>query len=178
MTDEGFFTQVGFVEWNVQQDRGRPFADAVADLSARFPEYAELIEAFDERWGESVGGAIQGTVGILRLLHRAGHPLYGLSNWSAEKFPTVRGRYDFFELFSDIVISGEVRLVKPDPRIFALFLRRTGLAASECIYIDDSAANIGAARELGFTTILFESPERLELELRRMGLLLPGGTAK
>ena len=172
-----FLSEVGFSTWNVQQDKGRPFKEAVVVLSAEFPHYAHLINAYDERYAESIRGPIQGTVNILRLLKAAGYPLYGLSNWSTEKFNLVRSDYEFFSWFDDILISGAVRLVKPDPAIFALFLRQIKRTAADCVYIDDSLANIAAAEHLGFTTIHFISPTQLAVELDRLGVLHLNGQA-
>jgi len=165
-----FFDEVGFGEWNLRQDRGRAFAEAVDDLAGRYPHRADLIRAYPERYPETVGGPIQGTVEILRALHDKGYPLYALSNWSAETFAMVRDDFPFLALFDSIVLSGEVRLVKPEPEIFHLTLQRIGLPAQECLFIDDSAANIAAARALGWQAIRFESPEQLARELRQAGV--------
>jgi 2-haloacid dehalogenase len=168
---ERFLEEIGFSEWNLKQDEGRPFAVAVAELSEQFPQHADLIKAFDERWEESMGGEIRPTVEILYALKRAGHALYGLSNWSAETFRRIRHKYAFLELFDAIVLSGEVKVAKPDPRIYALLLDKINRPAEECLFIDDSEANVAAARRLGFRTIRFESTEQLESELRRLGML-------
>ncbi len=168
---EQFLTRIGFTAWNLRQDQGRSFAIAVADLCAQFPQDAELIRAYDQRYEESIRGPIQPTVRILQALKQAGYPLYGLSNWPMEKFAIVRPKYEFFGWFEDIVISGEVKLAKPDPRIYALLLERIGRRAEDCLFIDDSSANISTADQLGFQTILYESPEQLETALRRLRLL-------
>jgi len=168
---ERFLTAVDFFRWNLEQDRGRSYAEGTAELIARFPEYRELICAYDERYLETLGGAVQPVVDILRALKDAGYPLYGLSNWPAEKFALVRPGYPFFAYFDDIVISGEVGLVKPDQAIFNLLLERIGRPAGECLFIDDHDRNIHAARELGFQTIQFQSSQQLEAELRSMGIL-------
>jgi 2-haloacid dehalogenase len=168
---ERFFKAVDFFGWNLEQDRGRSFAEGTAELAVRFPEYSALIRAYDERYLESLRGAIQPVVEILGALKEAGYRLYGLSNWPAEKFALVRPQYPFFAWFDDLVISGEVGLIKPDKAIFNLLLERAGRPAGECLFIDDHDDNITAARELGFQTILFESPQQLDAELRRMGIL-------
>ncbi len=168
---ENFFTEIGFPEWNTEQDRGRAFAEGVAEHSQKFPHHAEMIRAFDERWSESIGGEISETVEILRALKRAGYALYGLSNWSAETFPRVRDQFAFFELFDAIVLSGEVKLAKPDRRIFDLLLEKSGCRAEDCLFIDDSETNVNAARALGFQTIQYQSPEQLARELEQLGIL-------
>jgi 2-haloacid dehalogenase len=160
-----FLSEIHFAEWNLQQDKGRPFAEGVAELSARFPQHARLIHAYHERWEDSITGPIPGCVEILRALKAAGYAVYGLSNWSAETFPLAYRKYDFFRLLDGYVISGDVGLVKPDPAIFQLMIQKIGRPAGECLLIDDSAQNIAAAKELGFETILFRSPGQLREEL-------------
>jgi len=168
---EQFLSEINFSEWNMQQDKGRPFAEAVTILSAQFPHHIPLIHAYHEYWEESIVGPIAGTIELLKRLKQKGHRLYGLSNWSAETYPIARRKYDFFDLFDDTIISGEVKLVKPDPAIFNLALIRIGRAPSECLLIDDSALNIIAAQKMGFATVHFESPEQLEADLTRLNLL-------
>ena len=168
---ERFLKEVRFFEWNLQQDAGRPFHTAIAEVCASYPHYCEQIKAYDERYEESISGPIWGTVEILRELKEAGYSLYGLSNWPAEKWRQVSPKYEFFGWFADIVISGEVKLAKPDPAIFQLLLERIGRPAGECLYIDDAPHNIEAARGLGFQTILFESPEQIGKDLKTMGVL-------
>jgi 2-haloacid dehalogenase len=166
-----FMEEVGFAEWNLQQDMGRPFAAAVEELSSRFPQYADLIQAYDKEWEASIAGPIQPTVGILYELKEAGYPLYGLSNWSEEKFQLVRPKYTFFDWFDDVLVSGEVKLVKPDPRIYTVFLERIGRSPAECLFVDDSQENIRVSSEMGFSTIRFRSPQQLRDELRSRSLL-------
>jgi 2-haloacid dehalogenase len=168
---ERFLEEVNFADWNLQQDKGRPFAEGVALLSRQFPHHSHLIQAYHDHWIESVGGSIAGTVRILKQLKQAGYSLYGLSNWSAETFPYARKKYDFLDLLDDIVISGEVGYIKPDPEIFRIILEKIGRPAQECLFIDDSLININQAQKMGFKTIHFQSPEQLEMSLRELKLL-------
>ena len=168
---EKFLHDVDFTDWNLQQDKGRPFAEGVSELSKQFPQYAELIQAYHDNWIHSIGNSLTGTIEIMKRLKRAGYQLYGLSNWSAETFPMARRKYDFFNLLDDIVISGEVGAIKPEPAIFEIMLKRIGRPAAECLFIDDALANIEAARAMGFATVHFQSPEQLENELHLLELL-------
>ena len=168
---ENFLTEIHFHEWNAQQDKGRPFAEGIAELSAQYPQYAHLIQAYYDNWEDSITGSIPGTVDILHQLKQDGRPLYGLSNWSAETFPRARHDYPFFDWFDDILLSGDVKLNKPDPAIFNLLLNKTGYSAPECILIDDAQPNIDAAKKLGFVTVRFTSPEDLQTELQKLDLL-------
>jgi 2-haloacid dehalogenase len=167
-----FFHEIDFYGWNLEQDRGRSFDEGIAELSARFPQYAEFIRAYDERYPETISGAIQPTVEVLSKLRQAGYPLYALSNWSAEKYEYARAHFDFLNWFDTIVVSAHVKLVKPDPRIFTVLLKRIGRPASECVFIDDVEKNVRAAQALGFHAIRFESAPQLATELRRLGINL------
>ncbi len=166
-----FLNEVDFHGWNAHQDRGRPFKEAVAELSARFPHYSHLIQAYPDNYIESIVDALWGTVEILKQLKLKGYSLYGLSNWSAETFPLARDKYDFFELFDDIVLSGAVGYNKPEPEIYHILLERIGRPAQECLFIDDSLLNIQRAHQIGFATIHFESSAQLQRALQDMNLL-------
>lgn len=168
---ERFLQEVNFMEWNILQDKGRPFAEGVAALSREFPQHSHLIQAYQDHWIDSLGEALSGTVEILKELKQAGYPVYGLSNWSAETFPRAREKHDFFDLLDDFVISGEVGHVKPHPEIFQITLDRIGRPAGECLFIDDSLANIEQAKSMGFGTIHFQSPEQLRDELHKLHIL-------
>ena len=168
---EQFLQEINFMEWNALQDRGRPFAEGVAVLSEQFPHYAELSRAYHENWSDSIGEIYAGTVEILKQLKGAGYPLYGFSNWSAETFPLVRTKHDFFDLFDDMVISGEVGFAKPEPEIYQILLEKIGRPAQECLFIDDSLPNIQQANKIGFATIHFQSPPQLEEELIELHLI-------
>jgi 2-haloacid dehalogenase len=168
---ERFFEEVNFADWNLQQDKGRPFKEGVAILSREFPHYSHLIQAYHDLWIHSVGEPIAGTIEIVKRLKKAGYPLYGLSNWSAETFPLARRKHDFFDLFDDMVISGEVGQIKPEPEIFQILLGKIKKPANECLFIDDAMPNIQQAQSMGFATIRFHSPEQLEAALRDFHIL-------
>jgi len=168
---EKFLEEVDFMGWNALQDKGRSFKEGVADLSARFPQYADLIQAYDKNWKDSIGKHFTGTVEIMKELKQKGYPLYGLSNWSAETFPLMSDKFDFFQLLDDMVISGEVGYVKPEPEIYHIMLEKIGRPAEVCLFIDDSLPNILQANTMGFKTIQFTSPENLKDGLTQLGLL-------
>jgi 2-haloacid dehalogenase len=169
---ERFLAEVCTPEWNSRLDAGRPFAEGVAELVARHPDQAELIAAWQLRWGEMLGPAFDGTVAILEELRRAGLRTYALSNWSAETFVVTRPRYPFLDEMDGILISGEIGVGKPDPAIFREFLARFGLAAENAIFIDDWDLNVQTATSLGMTAVQFTDAARLRTDLRRLGLPL------
>ncbi len=163
--------EIDFSGWNMRQDEGYPFAQAVTDLSAKFPHYAPIIHAYDIDWEDSITGIIPQTVDIVRRLKQSGYRLVGLTNWNMDKFTLVKHKYDFFNLFEQIIVSGAVKLVKPDPAIYNLLLQQVSLTAADCLMIDNSSDNVQASRKLGFLTIHFTSPEQLEAELLRLNVL-------
>ncbi len=168
---ERFLAEVCTMEWNSGQDAGRSWAEATALLKSEHPAEAERIDAYHLRWEETLGGPIGGAVDILRELKAAGRPLYGLTNWSHETFPIGRDRFDFLGWFDGIVVSGEERLVKPDPRIYRLLMERYELRPEELVYVDDNARNTEAAAALGLHGIHFTGPEALRAELVALGLI-------
>jgi len=168
---EHFLTHVCAGDWNHEIDAGKRFADAVAERQRLFPDHAELIALWESGWERMLGDAIAETVAILEELKARGLRLYALTNWSYETFPIARRRFDFLDWFQDIVVSGEVKLAKPDPRIFDLTRTRCQLAPASTVYIDDAPRNVDAARALGFHALHFQEPARLRRELAALNLL-------
>jgi 2-haloacid dehalogenase len=174
---ERFLAEVCTNEWNAAQDAGRPWADAVAEASARFPEQAAHIAAYHERWAETIGGQIDGTVEILRELRDREVPLYAMTNWSAEKFDLTFPRFDWLSWFAGIVVSGRERVVKPDPRIYRTLLERYRLDPRTTVYVDDGLTNVETGRHLGMIGLHFTDPDCLRADLVEHGLLSGPGRA-
>jgi 2-haloacid dehalogenase len=168
---ERFLALVTTPAWNLEQDRGRPFAEAIAGLVRDHPDQAELIEAYWRRWPEMLGEPYHETVDILAALRATGIRLLALTNWSAETFPFAAPRYPFLGWFEAVIVSGDVELVKPDPAIFQLLVDRHGLEPSTTVLIDDTTANVRAAEALGFRAISFTGAPALRRDLVAMGLL-------
>jgi 2-haloacid dehalogenase len=168
---DSFLKEINYAEWNQRLDAGLPFAQGVAEHSAKFPQYARILQAYNTDWRKGVAAPIHGTVDILKRLKQAGYPLYVLSNFSTEKFVHMRAEYDWVSLFNDVILSGEHHLIKPDPAFFQAALQRIGRSAQECLFIDDHLPNIESARKLGLASIHFQSPAQLEMELKTLRIL-------
>ena len=170
---ERFLAEVCNGAWNEQQDAGRPWREAVDSLSAQFPRHAPLIAAYRDGWRDMLGGAIQGSVDLLAELKTRGVRLYALTNWSHETFPHAKGieRFDFLHWFEGIVVSGEERMVKPDPRIYRRLFERYALDPARTIYIDDARRNVDAAAALGMRAWWFRDPAGLRGWLAAQGLV-------
>lgn len=166
-----FLTEICNNEWNIQQDAGRSLQQATAERVQKFPQYADLICAYYQRWTEMLRGELPRGVALLRQLHAANIPLFGLTNWSAETFPYAETNYDFLQLFDQIIVSGREKLIKPDPKIYRLLEQRSGYRAQELFFIDDNQSNVHAAQACGWQGIVHHDShcEATENALRAAG---------
>jgi len=167
---EEFLATVCTQAWNEQQDAGRTFADACSSLKVVHPQKAALIDAWVRRYDEMLAGPISGSVEILTTLNSRGVSLYALSNWSVETFPAAEKRFEFLKWFRGVMLSGEVKLLKPDPRIFKLFLETFAIDPALTVYIDDRAPNVEAAMAVGMRGVLFTEAAALRTELTGLGI--------
>lgn len=165
-----FLSHICRHEWNIRQDAGRPLDEATRLLQEQHPEYAEEIGYYYGRWEEMLGGTIAENVRLIKPLKER-YKVYGLTNWSAETIPVAMKRYDFFCDLDGMVVSGEEKIVKPDPALYHILLDRYGIQAEESLFIDDNAANIETARQLGFLTLHLTADLNLEQWLRENGIL-------
>lgn len=161
--------------WNTEQDAGRPLAEATRTLVDQYPHHETLIRAYYDRWHEMLRGPLPEGVAILKALHAVNMPLFGLTNWSAETFPYARANYPFLQCLRDIVVSGELKLIKPDPAIYQASLDQVrahlpDIQAGEVVFIDDVASNVEAAIALGWQGIHHVSAERTAAQLRGLGV--------
>ena len=167
-----FLSEICTMDWHTRHDAGVSFADNAASLIAQYPDYEAAIRAWGGRWLEMFDGYVDGTPELIDRLEARGVPLYALSNMPSEVWPTMQEHFPLVKRFAHVVVSGDIRLVKPDPAIFAHTLKMMGEpAASDVFFIDDNEANIAAADGLGFRTHLFRSAGRLEAALVAEGLL-------
>ena len=168
---EWFLAEVCSPQWNLDQDKGRSWDEAISEAMSRHPSWEKEIRLYRSRWMEMVPGAIAGSVDILEELHGRGTPLYAITNWNSETFWETRERFPFLSLFRDIVVSGDEKLLKPEPAIFQLLARRNGIDLGHSIFIDDSEKNVRGAEAVGMKGHHFSSPEGLRSALKGHGLL-------
>ena len=169
---DAFLRDVATREWHFQHDAGRPFAETSAELAALHPQHADMIALWGPRFSEQIPGPMPGMVALVEELDAAGVPLFAITNFSGEFFAPFRAREAaVFDRFRDIVVSGDEKLVKPDPAIFHLALRRFGVAAGETLFVDDNHANIVGAEAVGIRAHHFRDAATLRAELERLELL-------
>jgi 2-haloacid dehalogenase len=167
-----FIEDTDLWNWHEALDGGRPFADAAAELSEKFPDYAHFISAWGERFGETISDPVPGVHAIVEALDAKGVPLFAITNFSADFWPPFHQKEQaFFRRFRDIVVSGEEKLLKPDPAIYYLALDRFGLKPAEALFIDDRLINVEGAQAVGMHAHLFTDADGLRSRLKAEGLL-------
>lgn len=170
-----FIEDVDLWGWHETLDGGRPFSDAAAELSEKFPDYAHLIAAWGERFGETISDPVPGMHDLVDELDARGVPLFAITNFSADFWePFAAKEAAFFARFRDIVVSGREKLLKPDPAIYYLALRRFGLKAEEALFVDDRLINVEGAAAVGMPAHLFTDAGDLRTRLEAEGLLETG----
>ncbi len=167
---ERFLAEVLTPDQNLRCDLGMPLADLVDELAAEHPADRHALEAWRDRWIETIPRVIDGTIDLIDDLAAAEVAVLALSNFSAETFPLCRDAHPVFHRFDDICLSGDLGIAKPDPRIYRTLLDRNGVSPSEAVFIDDSHVNVIGARDVGMTAVHFESPQATRAALAAHGV--------
>ncbi len=172
-TDESelnyFLNEVLPPDWNDRFDMGGSFKENIDELSLKYPEYKYAIQMYKDRWPETIKGEISANTALLEPLNKK-YPLYGLTNWSAETFPLAYAKYSFFSIFKGIVVSGEEKVIKPNPDIYKILLSRYNIKPESAIFIDDNINNIKMANKLNINTIHYKNTVNVKDELRKFGV--------
>lgn len=167
-----FFQNIATHELNLSLDKGLTFADAKVKKTREFPEYANNINAYFDNWREMLGNEISDSVQILKTIYQSKkYKLYSITNWSFETFPIALKKFPFLKWFNDIVVSGKVKMVKPDPEIYLYSIDRFNIEdPNQAVFIDDRLDNIETARKIGINGIHFKNPSQLSIELKKYGV--------
>lgn len=168
---EWFVTNVVTPQWHFQHDAGRALAEMVPERIAEFPERAALIEAYATRFNETIPGPVVGSLEIVSELAERGVPLFAITNFGAEFWEMFRPTQPIFDHFRDIIVSGTEKMIKPDPAIYELALKRFRLNPNEAIFIDDNLDNVVGARANGFVAHHFTDACNLRTELAKYGFV-------
>lgn len=152
-------------EWHFEHDRGRMLGETVPERIALYPDFEPEIRAYATRFNETIPGPVPGSHALVERLDARGVPLYAITNFGAEFWAGFRPSEPIFDRFRDIVVSGEEKLAKPDPAIFALAEARFGRSASTMLFIDDNRANVDAAAACGWHVHHFTDAAALESDL-------------
>jgi 2-haloacid dehalogenase len=130
------------------------------------PAVAWVFRMYFEHFEKSLHGMMPGMAELLKELDAKGMQLWGLTNFTTEYVDAVRARFPEFALLRDVVVSSEVALAKPDPRIYELAAIRFGVDMDSCIFVDDTADNVRAATAVGMHGIHFTDAKSLRLSIK------------
>ncbi len=152
-------------------DRGVVDATELADrIAARTGlEVSEVRRLIDAIPGELQ--PLPETVALLSRLHAAGRELYFLSNMPEPYARHIEASHDFLGLFKRGIYSARVRLIKPQPQIFAHAHAEFGVGEASAVFIDDVLKNVHAAQAAGWRAIHFRDARQCESELAEMGAM-------
>lgn len=168
---EWFVTTVVTPEWHFQHDAGRPLADMLPERKAEFPDHAALIDAYAQRFNETIPGPVPGSLHLVERLDAAGVPLFAITNFGHEFWEGFRPTQPIFDRFGDIIVSGTERVMKPDPAIFRLAIDRFGIDPAGALFVDDVAANVTGAESVGIAGHHFVDAATLAQDLIGRGYL-------
>ncbi|MFW2544912.1 HAD family hydrolase [Primorskyibacter sp. 2E107] len=167
---EAFLTRIDFADRNLRADHGARFADLAAELND--PDDSARLNQYVTRYALTVADAVPGSWALVDRLIAKGVALHAITNWSSETWPEgLKAHPRLGEIFETLVVSGDVKLIKPDPAIYRLFCDLAGLAPQDCVFIDDKDANCDGARSIGMDAIHFTGAAALETALTERGLL-------
>lgn len=165
-----FFDNVCTSAWNIEQDRGRTWEEAEAEIIPLFPDQEENIRNFRRHWHEMVPHAYDDSVALMERLIESGHDVTLLTNWAADTFIEARQRFPFLEKPRGVTVSGEIKAIKPDRAIYDHHVKAFGIEPSAALFIDDSQKNVDGAKAAGWQAVLFTGVEPLEADLSRLGI--------
>ncbi len=157
-----FLNTVCTSEWNIEQDAGRTIEEAVNVKIAEFPQYENWIRIYYKEWHHMFSGIITENVELLYKLQKTeNYKIYGLTNWSAEKWELALELFPFFKNFDGVVVSGVEKTRKPFPKIYNIIIDRYKIIPERTIFIDDNKENITAAQKINFIGIHYKPNELL-----------------
>jgi len=168
-----FLDHVATLAFNHTLDMGRDWDEAVETLAGAHPKYRAEIMAYRDRWAEMIGGPVPGTADLARGLRAGGYQLHLLSNVASERFSELEEHFPVLKMFTSKVLSGDVRLAKPEPEIYRVLQHQAGFDPARTVFIDDLPANCETARSLGWHAVLFEDCPKAINDLRQLGVLIP-----
>ncbi|OYU19036.1 MAG: haloacid dehalogenase [Rhodobacteraceae bacterium PARR1] len=165
------FAAVDLHHMNDLIDEGALFRETIYDWAERHPEWAAEVRMWYDRWIELASPRIEGSIRLQRALRAKGVPVFALTNFGRYSFAEAVPKMDFLQDFDRRYVSGEMGVIKPDPRIYEMVEQDCGIAPDRLIFTDDRADNITAAARRGWRTHQFETWQGWARRLVAEGLL-------
>lgn len=156
--------------WNEYDRSAKPDEELLADMKANAPEYGQQIQLF---WDHMDGMIRQYPYAKpwIQSFRENGCKVYILSNYSRRTYELTRDDgLSFLPLADGAVFSFETGYIKPEKEIYHFLMDKYGLAAKECLFMDDNAANLVYPKEIGWSTIRFQNLAQAQEELKALGV--------
>ena len=150
---------------------GEGFRDVIYAEAEANPEWRAEIRDWYDNWIELAAPPIDHSVRLLRALKAVGVPVFSLTNFGVESYAYAKTHYDFLGEFDRDYVSGQMQVIKPDPKIYEMLEQDCGVAPERLLFTDDRVDNIAMAASRGWQTYLFETPQGWADLLVSAGLL-------
>ena len=158
---EYFLQNIATSTWNAQMDKGRSFEECMKELAEQYPEYKDPIMLYRKGWETMLKGPIESGMRVLdAVMNAQKFKVYGLTNWSAETFPSTFNKYKFLQKFEGIVVSGEEQMIKPEKGIYLTLIERYNLVPEETFFMDDNIQNVETALSRGINAAQFTGTDK------------------
>ncbi|MDR3049418.1 MAG: HAD family phosphatase [Elusimicrobiota bacterium] len=166
-----FLKEIEHRKMSDEWDKGAQFSEVIRQKIKQFPQYEEVLLDYDKNWINVIVGMIDGTVDLTLSLKRAGYKIFALTNWAKNKFEILTTKYDFLKYFDGIVVSADVKAIKPAPEIYNILCAKYNLIPQECVFLDDLPANAEGAKSIGMQAIVFKTPSQAKEALEKLGVI-------
>lgn len=174
---KAMFKEVDLHGMNDKVDLGHHFTETIYATAEEYPKWRDEIRMWHDRWIELASPAVDHSVRLMAALQAKGMPVYSLTNFGIQSYDHAATHYPFLRQFDRDFISGHLKTIKPDPRIYEQLENTSGLSGDELIFTDDRADNIAHAQSRGWRTHLFEGPQGWADRLVAEGLLVEAEAA-
>jgi len=165
------FAEIDLVGMNLAIDAGALFKETIYGLADQHPQWGMEIRLWHDNWIDMASPRIEPSIALLRALRARGVPVFALTNFGIHSFAFAQSRYDFLTEFDQVYVSGQLGVIKPDPRIYEIVEARCGVAPGRLLFTDDRAENTAVARARGWQVHHFTGPQGWALALVGAGLL-------
>ncbi|PSL18943.1 HAD family hydrolase [Shimia abyssi] len=170
---KAFFAATDIHTHHLEIDRGASLPETVDMLVAKFPDWETELRMWNDNWNDLAAPDIPHSARLLYALKATGIPVFTLTNFGHDNFPLSQMVYPFLNEFDREYVSGRLKLIKPDPAIYAHVEEDCGIAPARLLFADDRPENIDAAAARGWQTHLFTTPQGWADRLVAEGLLTP-----
>ena len=153
------FAAVDLHAMNDRIDLGEGFRDVIYAVAEANPEWRTEIRDWHDNWIQLATPPIAHSVRLLRALRSNEVAVFSLTNFGVESFAYAQSHYDFLKEFDRDYVSGQMQVIKPDPKIYTMLEQDCGVAPENLLFTDDRADNIAVAASRGWQTHLFEGPQ-------------------